>query len=153
MIEVKPFDALTLRELHACLKLRGEVFVVGQKICSVPDVDALDPACHHVMLWQGGVLAGTARLLPVGERGAVIKVGRVAVDSAYRGRGIGVGLMRGVQAWIAEVPGRSGVMSAQAYLERWYVSLGWRAVGEHYQEAGIEHVKMVLDGLAARSDT
>lgn len=143
-VDIKPFDALSLHELHGCYKLRGEVFVVGQQICSEPEIDELDPLCHHALLWQGEDLAGTARLLPV-EDGAVIKVGRVAVGEPYRGRGLGVALMRAVQAWIAQQPGRAGVMSAQGYLERWYAGLGWRAVGRHYPEAGIDHVKMVLD--------
>ncbi len=145
-VVIKPFDALSLRELHACLKLRGEVFVVGQQICAVADVDAYDPQCYHAMLWQGDQLAGTARLLPIDD-GAAIKVGRVAVGQGYRGRGLGVALMRGIQDWIVSQPGRTGVMSAQAYLERWYTALGWQAVGEHYDEAGIEHVKMVYHPL------
>ena len=139
---IKAFDALSLQELHACLKLRGEVFVVGQKICAVPDVDAFDPQCRHAMVWQDQVLVGTARLLAI-DGGRAIKVGRLAVDEAYRGRGVGGALMRAAQGWIVAQPGRSGVMSAQRYLEDWYAALGWRAEGEHYAEAGIDHVKMV----------
>lgn len=141
-VDIKPFDALSLRELHACLMLRGAVFVVGQGICSVADVDRFDPLCHHAMLWQGQALVGTARLLPIDEAGA-IKVGRVAVDKACRGRGLGAALMRAVQSWIDQRPGGTGVMSAQAYLQRWYAAQGWVAVGETYNEAGIEHIKMV----------
>lgn len=148
LVTIKPFDALTPRELHACLKLRGEVFVVGQGISQVADVDELDPLCQHAMLWQGGQLAGTARLLAI-EDGGAIKVGRVAVDPSFRGRGLGVALMRGVQAWIVAEPGRSGVMSAQSYLERWYTALGWRSVGGHYDEAGIDHVKMLYPAQEA----
>lgn len=144
-VVIKPFDALSLRELHACFKLRGEVFVVGQGICVVPDVDDDDPKCHHAMLWVGDELVGTARLLPK-EGGQTIKVGRVAVGQAWRGRGMGVALMRGVQDWIApgsgKGPGRVGVMSAQAHLERWYQALGWVTVGEVYQEAEIDHLDM-----------
>jgi ElaA protein len=140
-VEIKPFDALTVRELHACLKLRGEVFVVGQGICSLPDVDDDDPRCHHALLWVGEALAGTARLLAK-DGGRTIKVGRVAVGKPWRGKGVGVALMRGVQGWIAHEPGRVGVMSAQAYLERWYTALGWQRVGDVYEEAGIDHVEM-----------
>ncbi|MEM9415787.1 MAG: GNAT family N-acetyltransferase [Planctomycetota bacterium] len=144
-VAIKQFDALSLRELHACLKLRGEVFVVGQQICAVPDVDDDDPLCHHAMLWVGEELVGTARLLPKDD-GQTIKVGRVAVGQAWRGRGMGVTLMRGVQDWIGKEPGRVGVMSAQAYLERWYAALGWVRVGEVYEEAGVEHVEMRWSG-------
>lgn len=140
-VSIRRFDDLTVHELHACLKLRGEVFVVGQGICSLSDVDELDPQCHHAMVWVGEELAGTARLL-VRDGGQTVKVGRVAVGKPWRGRGIGVALMRGVQDWIAQQPGRAGVMSAQAYLERWYTALGWVREGEVYQEAGIDHLEM-----------
>jgi len=141
-ILIKPFDGLSLAELHACLKLRGEVFVVDQQICSVPDVDELDPACHHAMLVHGGKLIGTARLLPI-DGGAVIKVGRVAIAKDYRSQGFGSRLMAGLHEWIAQVPGRTGLMNAQAHLEEWYHTMGWRREGEVFTEAGIPHLKML----------
>jgi len=141
-IEIKPFDELTLRELHDCYRIRGEVFVVDQQICAEADPDEFDPRCHHVLLWQVESLAGTARLLPI-EGGKRIKVGRVAVHRDYQGKGVGTTMMRAIQQWIENRPGRSGVMSAQAYLEAWYRELGWHRVGEFYMEAGIKHCKML----------
>lgn len=141
-IEIKPFDGLTLGELHACLKLRGEVFVVGQQISSVPDVDEQDPDAHHVMMWLGDQLIGTARLISSGE-GRSIKVGRVAVAEQHRDRGYGGAMMRLIQRWIEEVPGRSGTMSAQAHLKEWYARLGWFQDGREYMEAGIPHVHLL----------
>ena len=141
-IQIKPFDALTLAELHACLKLRGEVFVVGQQICAVPDVDEHDPAAQHVMMWLDGELIGTARLMLLDD-GTTVKVGRVAIHERHRGRGYGSSLMRAIQAWIGQVPSRKGVMSAQAHLEQWYGHLGWIMDGEEYMEAGIPHLQLL----------
>ena len=140
-IEIKPFGELTLKQLHACLKLRGEVFVVGQRICAVPDVDEHDPAAHHVMMWLDGELIGTARLMLLDE-GKTVKVGRVGVDQRYRGRGFGGSMMRAIQRWIEQEPGRKGKMSAQAHLERWYAGLGWIRNGTEYMEAGIPHLEL-----------
>ena len=100
------------------------------------------------MAWLGDELAGTARLLPIDD-GNCIKVGRVAVALGHQRRGVGTAMMQAVQTWIDRTPGRGGVMSAQAYLEPWYTSLGWRAVGGVYDEAGIEHIKMVYDPVGA----
>ena len=154
-IEIKPFDELTLRELHACLKLRGEVFVVGQQICCEPDPDDLDPKCHHVMMWRRDELVGTARILVThrdhaganvlgfGRGPHQFKVGRVAVAVASQRAGLGTALMQAIQAWIVGFNFQiSGVMSAQAHLEPWYTRLGWEREGETYLEAGIEHIKM-----------
>lgn len=146
-IEIKPFDALSLQELHACLLLRAEIFVVDQRICVEADPDEFDPLCHHVLCWIGQSLAGTARLLPI-EDGRVIKVGRVAVHRDHQRRGLGSAMMRSVQDWIAVEPGRSGVMSAQAYLERWYAALGWRREGGNYIEAEIDHLRMTYPPAA-----
>ena len=132
---------LSAADLHACLKLRGEVFVVQQQICAVPDVDELDPQCCHAMLRVGSELVATARLLPL-EPGAIVKVGRVAVAVDHQRQGQGTALMQAVQQWIGNVHGRSGKMSAQAHLEPWYTRLGWQREGEVYQEAGIAHLQM-----------
>jgi ElaA protein len=142
-IDIKPFDELTLKELHACLKLRGEVFVVGQQIYQVPDVDEHDSDAHHVMMWLGKQLVGTARLLEMGGD-QYIKVGRVAVAEAHRGKGLGSSMMRAIHTWIGQVPGRRGVMSAQAHLQRWYGHLGWIQDSDLYMEAGIKHVELHL---------
>lgn len=140
-IEIKRFEALSPAQLHACLKLRGEVFVVGQQICQVPDVDEHDPDAYHLMMWLDHELVGTARLLPK-DNEQVIKVGRVAVSAHWRGRGLGGEMMRAVQAWISEQPGVTGVMDAQAHLVDWYTALGWQRVGEPFMEAGLKHVEM-----------
>lgn len=144
VIEIKRFDALSLVELHACLKLRGEVFVVGQRICAVPEVDEHDPFAYHVMCWAGNELIGAARLLG-GDAGQVIQVGRVAVGQPHTRKGTGTRMMRAIQNWISGVEGRTGRMHAQAYLVPWYEKLGWRAVGERFVEAGIDHQTMLYD--------
>lgn len=141
-IQIKPFHELSLKQLHACLMLRAEVFVVDQRICVEADPDALDPQCHHVLAWRGDELVGTARLLPLQEDKG-IKVGRVAVGRDDQRQGIGSQMMRHIQSWIASQQGTSGVMSAQAHLERWYAGLGWVREGDRYTEAQIDHVRMV----------
>lgn len=134
---VKPFDRLSLNELHEIMRLRNEVFVVGQKITCEPEVDGLDPECEHAMLYEGEVLVGTARIFA--QRDPIV-VGRVAVCTDRQRGGLGSILMRAVQEHLGQ---RAATLHAQAHLEAWYARLGWRRVGDVFFEAEIPHVTMV----------
>lgn len=138
-VDIKHFDQLTTRELYDVLWLRDLVFVVGQKITSEPEVDGLDPECHHAMLRRDHRVIGTARIFA--SRNPIV-VGRVAVHGDFQKQGLGTELMRQVQQWIGNRPAE---LHAQAHLEPWYTTLGWRRVGDVFIEAEIPHVTMVLD--------
>lgn len=134
----KPFAELSTAELYEILHLRDLVFVVGQKITSEPEVDGHDPAFHHLIGRDAsGRVIATARLT---LDHAPVKVGRVAVHPELQHQGVGTALMRDIQARLQDRP---ATMNAQAHLEPWYESLGWRREGPLFQEAEIEHVRMV----------
>ena len=135
-IDIRHFDELSAREVYDLMHLRDLVFVVGQKITAVPEVDGLDPQCAHARAVLDGRLVGTARIF-VDEEPVV--VGRVAVHTDLQRSGVGTTMMRSVQAWLDERPAE---LHAQAYLERWYSSLGWERFGEEFVEAEIPHVMM-----------
>jgi len=140
---IKPYKSLTRAQREAVFAVRHEVFVVGQGITSVPDQDGEDEQCEHVLAYIGHQVVGTARLKPIENAGVKqIKVGRLAVLGSARGQGVGRRIMRAVNALLDE-RGVGGVMHAQAYLTDWYTTLGWRAVGDAFMEAGIVHRKMV----------
>ena len=163
-LQTLAFDALDPRTLYALMHLRELVFVVGQGICSMAEIDGADPRAHHVLLWAelppapelrgeaagpaslealrrpghaGESLVGTARVF-LDEEPA--RVGRVAIHPALQRRGLGRELMGAVHALLGD---RAGTMHAQQHLEPWYGSLGWRRVGEPFDEAGIPHLTMV----------
>ncbi len=137
----RPFDKLSLMELHDLLWLRNEVFVFGQKITEESEVDGLDPECVHVIgrLRHDGKVVATARIF-IDE--VPMKVGRVAVDMKLQRSGVGSQLMRYVHEVIGD---RDAVLSAQDYLRGWYESLGWVTDSDVYDEAGIPHVHMHRD--------
>ena len=130
------FDELTAREVYDLLHLRDLVFVVGQKITSVAEVDGLDPQCAHARAFLDEKLVGTVRVF-VDARPLV--VGRVAVHPDHQGNGIGTAMMEFVQGWLGA---RTTELPAQAHLEPWYTRLGWTRVGDPYIEADIPHVTM-----------
>lgn len=135
-MDIKDFHALTLMELHDIFHLRDIVFVVGQKITAVSEIDGEDPNCAHAMLREGDILVGTARIF---AHQNPIVVGRVAIHTDFQRRGLGTILMQGVQSWIGQRPAE---LHAQAHLEDWYTELGWVRYGDVFEEAEIPHVHM-----------
>lgn len=134
---IKPYEELSKDELYEILWLRDVVFVVGQKITAVSEIDGEDPRCSHAMLYLGDRLVGTARIFE--ERSPMV-IGRVAIHTDYQGQGLGSELMREVQQHLGD---RASLLHAQAHLERWYTHLGWRREGDEFMEAEIPHVSMV----------
>ncbi|EDY83882.1 acetyltransferase, GNAT family [Verrucomicrobiia bacterium DG1235] len=124
--------------LEAIRAVRFTVFVDEQKVPAEIEMDEWDERARHVLAISDGVAIGTGRLLPDGH------IGRVAVLEAWRGKGVGLALMRKLieMGLASEMP--KLVLSAQTHATRFYERLGFEVTSEVYLEAGIEHVEMVL---------
>lgn len=139
---VKPFSALLPEELFQIYYLRSEVFIVEQN-CVYQDVDHKDPAALHVMWFEGAELLAYARILPPGLSYKEASIGRVAVKQQFRGKGTGRKLMKYcIQQTLELFKNQGIVISAQAYLERFYTELGFTAEGNHYLLDNILHIDM-----------
>lgn len=124
-------------------EVRERVFVQEQGVPVELELDALDPACHHVLARDAdGVAIGTGRLTP--EH----RIGRMAVLPEWRGRGVGdallaalIDLARG-QGW------HDLSLHAQASAIGFYARHGFLPQGARFMEAGLEHQTMrrLLDG-------
>lgn len=138
-----PFSALSAEALHRILALRAEVFVVEQH-CPYADPDAKDRVSHH--LWavdEGGEVVAVARVVPPGVSYTEPSIGRVATASQVRGTGLGRELMdRALMHATQCYPGADVVISAQHYLLRFYLELGFQPEGDVYDEDGIPHIQM-----------
>lgn len=144
-IELKPFNTLSPDELYALLKLRSEIFVVEQQ-CIYLDLDGKDTKALHVLGWNGNDLCGYCRVFRPGDYFEEASIGRVAVPSEYRGNGYGALLMEfTIKAIHREMGPCPIALSAQAYLQRFYEALGFKAEGDLYQEDGIPHLRMVFN--------
>ncbi|MBC8083453.1 MAG: GNAT family N-acetyltransferase [Hymenobacter sp.] len=140
----KPFDALSLAELYALLRLRAEVFVVEQA-CAFQDLDGQDPAALHLLgHTEAGELAAYARLFGAGISYPEASIGRVVVSPAFRRYGLGRALLRQALTEVAAQFGEQPIqIGAQLYLQNFYESFGFRQRGEGYLEDGIAHLHMV----------
>ncbi|HEY7776239.1 MAG TPA: GNAT family N-acetyltransferase [Kineobactrum sp.] len=138
-----PFEALDAAELYALLRLRQDIFVVEQN-CAYPDLDGLDQQAWHMRYLQHDAVLAYQRCLPpdVVYPGSS-SLGRVVVVASARGTGIGRDLVeRGIRFNRQQWPQADIVIGAQAYLLKFYGSLGCVAEGEPYMEDGILHIHM-----------
>jgi predicted GNAT family N-acyltransferase len=116
--------------------VRRQVFVIEQKVPEAEEWDDDDEVCVHVLATRNREPVGTGRISPAG------KIGRLAVLSEFRGRGIGdrILLMLIEQArhrGLAEV-----TLNAQVHAVPFYERHGFKAEGELFDEAGIPHRRM-----------
>lgn len=124
--------------------LRHEVFVVGQGVDPAVEADGLDAEAVHVVVQRAGQVVGTGRLLEVdGEA----RLGRIAVDAAHRGGGLGAVVVAELEAAAAGLGLPMLRLHAQVPVVGFYERLGWTAVGAPDVEAGIEHRWMTRDLL------
>lgn len=114
--------------------LRTRVFVDEQGVTPEEEIDGRDPECLHVVAATGdGHVIGTGRLLPEG------RIGRMAVDRDWRGRGIGRALLDALVA-LARQRGYSSVeLHAQTHAMGFYEAAGFRAEGPEFEDARIPH--------------
>lgn len=143
LLTTRPFEALTVRQLHDLLQLRIDVFVVEQR-CAYAEADGRDPEALHVLAHdEQGRLVGCARLLPPDADG-LPRVGRVVVRADHRGQGLAHRIMEeALQALRAAYGSRRSKLAAQAPLQGFYERHGFAAAGPEYLWDGIPHVDMV----------
>ncbi len=139
------FDQLSARGVYEILALRQNVFVLEQK-CLYLDVDGLDIQAQHLLgRDDGGALVAYARLLPPHVKYTEPSIGRVLVDKAARGFGLGRRIVDlCLEKCAADYSDQGVRISAQVYLQDFYHSFGFERVGDLYDDGGIAHVEMVL---------
>jgi predicted GNAT family N-acyltransferase len=140
----------TAAEMEDALSVRRAVFIEEQGVSEAEEIDAYDgdpervTGAVHVIAYVDGRPAGTGRLLLDVPPGENAHIGRVAVLQEHRGRGLGRMLMLTLQEE-AERRGYPGItVAAQLRAIPFYERLGYRARGDVFLDAGIEHRWMDL---------
>lgn len=129
-------------DIATCRALRRVVFIDEQGVSEADEIDDRDGEAIHLLATDAGRPVGTARLL---REGATGKIGRVCVLAEARGTGLGAALIRAGIDTFRAMPGLARVkLGAQVHALGFYEKLGFTAVGEVYDDAGIPHRDMVL---------
>jgi predicted GNAT family N-acyltransferase len=133
VIRVVSWDAERMR-LQA---VRGAVFIVEQQVPAALEYDSDDLTCRHALALDAkGQAIGCARLLRDGS------IGRVAVVSAWRGRGVGSAMLARLMD-VARYAGFERVgLKARSDTCDFYARYGFLVRGEEFIEVGIRHQRM-----------
>ncbi|MFF1341377.1 GNAT family N-acetyltransferase [Streptomyces sp. NPDC058290] len=136
--------------MAACFAVRTEVFVVEQSVPESIEYDAYDAVAVHVLavapdgepLGTGRLLYGPAALGKTGGDLTVGSLGRLAVRKAARGLGVGVALVRAIEAEARRLELSAVDLGAQTHALGFYAGLGYVAYGPVFEDAGIPHRAM-----------
>ena len=132
-------EARTREEVEGALSLRLRVFCDEQGVDRAAERDGRDEEAIHLVALQGSRLVGTCRLL---LDGPTARLGRNAVASEDRRRGIGTALLQAADAVAAGSGAERIRLHAQLAATALYERSGYVAEGETFLEEGIEHVTM-----------
>jgi predicted GNAT family N-acyltransferase len=130
------FDSPLMQD---ALDLRREVFVEEQGVPPEMEVDDEDAEAIHLVANIGARVVATLRITPMGN---AERIGRVAVQRAFRRKGIGKRLVEHAMRLIAGNGGRQIVLHAQLQTTEFYRRLGYSEEGDVEMDAGIPHIWM-----------
>lgn len=126
-------------EQKALRAVRTAVFIEEQHVPPELEWDGLDAKALHLLACNAaGDAIGCARILSGGV------IGRMAVLAPWRGKGVGMALLRKAVQVCRERGWRDVRLSAQIYAIAFYEKAGFVVCSEEYLDAGIPHRDMCL---------
>lgn len=146
------------------MRIRREVFIKGQNVPEEIEIDGYDSeltggpfpkdgaadkndVVHVLALYNGRPAAAGRLICRTGEKKELktAKIGRIAVLPEFRGLGIGSAVVKYLM-WLSEKKSAARIiLHAQCYIAGMYEKLGFKARGEVFAEAGIDHIEMFMD--------
>ncbi|OOH91249.1 GNAT family N-acetyltransferase [Pasteurellaceae bacterium 15-036681] len=137
MWQLKNFEQLTTRELFEIYKIRVAVFVVEQN-CAYPEVDNKDLIATHLFAQNNSKIIAYCRIIPEQDG---IHIGRVLIAEFARGKGLARELMQKALSHCEQ--SQNIYVQAQAHLQDFYGSLGFKPISDVYLEDNIPHLDML----------
>lgn len=141
---IKQFKDLTSIECYQIFKLRFDIFVVEQN-CIYDEFDNYDLGSLHIQLRNAeNELIAYSRILKPGLKYSEASFGRFVLKKELRGKGIADLLAK---ESINQIIANFGIVpikiEAQAYLQKFYESNGFKVISEPYDWDGILHIDML----------
>lgn len=126
--------------------IRSKVFIQEQNVPEEIEMDNQDEHAYHIVVYDNQKAIATGRL--IFENGEYI-IGRVAVLKEHRKNGYGNLIVKMLIRKAFELGAKKIKIHAQINAKKFYETLGFKAIGEKYIEAGteIEHIDMIVDRL------
>tara|TARA_B110000914_G_scaffold34169_1_gene27005 strand:- start:108 stop:551 length:444 start_codon:yes stop_codon:yes gene_type:complete len=138
------YHQLSKEMLYQIIRLRLEVFVLEQN-CIYQDLDNKDQKAIHLVGEEDGKLIAYTRLFKKGDYFENASIGRVIVKKESRKKDYGKTIMqKSIEELKNEHNEENIEISAQKYLIKFYLDLGFKKIGEEYLEDNIPHIKMLL---------
>lgn len=129
------------KNIEDAFKIRFEVFVHEQGVPEDIELDDIDDYAEHLVVYKEDRPIATGRWFL--EDGKVL-LGRIAVLKDHRGSNLGNFLMSSFIDRIFSQGFDEIYLHAQTRVRGFYEKIGFNPYGDVYDEAGIEHVSMVL---------
>ena len=124
---------------EALSSIRHTVFVEEQGVPVELELDGEDASARHAAAFSDdGRLVGTGRMLASG------KIGRMAVSQSMRRQGIGRALLDALVAEAKRLKLVEVSLGAQLPAVAFYERAGFKAYGDIFLDAGIDHKMMRL---------
>ncbi|MFZ9264168.1 MAG: GNAT family N-acetyltransferase [Polynucleobacter sp.] len=121
--------------------IRIKVFILEQKVPEELEWDEYDETAWHAVAKSNHQVIGTGRLI---INQSTAKIGRMAIDPEYRGKGIGIEMLKALINKGKEKGAQEFILHAQTHAIAFYAREGFEPYGPIFDEAGIPHVEMRL---------
>jgi len=140
MNDLKIMQISSEADMESAFKIRRLVFCEEQKVDEKEEFDGLDNQCRQYLVKRAENAIATARIRNKDHK--LIKIERVAVLKENRGKGIGQELMKWIIRDVKLGGGETLALHSQCHAQSFYEGLGFKKIGNTFEEAGIPHVYM-----------
>ena len=130
----------TRPQMMEIFEVRRKVFVIEQEVDPQEEYDEFEDSSTHFLAKHNGVICGTCRIRNT-DNG--IKLERFAVLKSYRGKGVGAALVKKCLE-VIQNEAQTKYLHAQLHAIQFYEKFGFKCTGPQFEEAGIQHFKMII---------